>query len=100
MKENLQQLAIILITVSKNVLTDEEMTEFLGSAYNNICSLAFICQYSFPPCDGAASDGAITQEQCVNIHDDVHVCANEPLQCHYQFQGLCGTYLPATAWVN
>jgi len=37
--------------------------------------MSFICQYAFPPCDGDGSPLLITQDQCVNIRDDV--CANE-----------------------
>ncbi|XP_065890808.1 uncharacterized protein [Dysidea avara] len=37
--------------------------------------MPFICQYAYPPCDGNGSPLLITQEQCVNIRDEV--CVNE-----------------------
>ena len=33
--------------------------------------MPFLCQYVYPPCDGNGSVQFITQEQCVNIRDDV-----------------------------
>jgi len=37
--------------------------------------LPFLCQYVYPPCDGNGSAKFITQEQCINIRDEV--CALE-----------------------
>ena len=33
--------------------------------------MPLLCQYVYPPCDGNGSVQFITQEQCVNIRDDV-----------------------------
>ena len=33
--------------------------------------LPLLCQYVYPPCDGNGSAKFITQEQCINIRDDV-----------------------------
>ena len=33
--------------------------------------MPFLCQYVYPPCDGNGSTQFITQEQCVNIRDEV-----------------------------
>ena len=33
--------------------------------------MPFLCQYAYPPCDGNGSAQFITQEQCINIRDDV-----------------------------
>ena len=33
--------------------------------------MPFVCQYAYPPCDGNGSVKYITQEQCVNIRDNV-----------------------------
>ena len=59
----------------------EELLGLLERFYSNVseeCSadlLPFICQYVYPPCDGDGSPLLVTEEQCVNIRDDV--CANE-----------------------
>ena len=74
-----------LTTLFNNVITDEEqlskLFEFLeqySGLISEECSAIvkpFICQYAYPPCDRNGSPLLITQEQCVNIRDDV--CANE-----------------------
>ena len=74
-----------LTTTFEDSIHDEEQlsrfSEFLeqySSLISEECSVAvmpFICQYAFPPCDGEGSPLLITQEQCINIRDDV--CANE-----------------------
>ena len=33
--------------------------------------MPFLCQYTYPPCDGNGSAQFITQEQCINIRNDV-----------------------------
>ena len=33
--------------------------------------MPFLCQYAYPPCDGNGSVQFITQEQCVNIRNNV-----------------------------
>ena len=55
-----------------------DLAQSLPNLVSEECSAAvvpFICQYAYPPCDGDGSPLLITQEQCVNIHDDL--CANE-----------------------
>jgi len=55
-----------------------EFLEQFSSLISEKCSVAvmpFICQYVYPPCDDNGSPLLITEEQCVNIRDDV--CANE-----------------------
>jgi len=115
------------ITMSYNDIQEEKILELLrnfSSLASEKCSalvLPFICQYVYPPCDDNGSPLLITQEQCVNIRDDV--CANEwritmameqgsllpvceefggennsvisdTLPCHYQFDNFCGLCLP------
>jgi len=120
-----------LTTLSSSVITEElivNFIEFLQKLVSEECSstlTTFICQYVYPPCNDNGSPLLITQEQCVNIRDDV--CANEwriamssefgallptceafenvsgsssrnvsePLQCHYQFKEYCGLCLPS-----
>ena len=73
-----------LTTMSNNDVQEEQILEFLGllrrfsSQLSEQCSavvMPFICQYVYPPCDGDGSPLLITEEQCINIRDDV--CANE-----------------------
>ena len=70
-----------LTTLSNNLLSNVEVIEFVDNMYNNVseeCSsvlTTFVCQYAYPPCDGNDSPLLLTQEQCVNIRDDV--CVNE-----------------------
>jgi len=70
--------------MSNSNVQEEQILEFLNllrmfsSLVNEQCSLVvlpFICQYVYPPCDDDGSPLLITQEQCVNIRDDV--CATE-----------------------
>ena len=67
--------------MSNNAISKEQVLEFfdlLPGLVSEECSAAmmsFICQYAYPPCDGNGSPLLITQEQCVNIRDDV--CAIE-----------------------
>ena len=37
--------------------------------------MPFLCQYVYPPCDGNGNAKFITQEQCINIRDEV--CISE-----------------------
>ena len=70
-----------LATLSSSAITEELVIKFievLQTLVSDECSsvlATFICQYAYPPCDGNGSPLLITQEQCVNIRDDV--CANE-----------------------
>ena len=66
------------------MISDEQILELvvLAQSLPNLVSeecsaavLPFICQYAYPTCDGDGSPLLITQEQCVDIRDDV--CANE-----------------------
>ncbi|XP_065890372.1 uncharacterized protein [Dysidea avara] len=73
-----------LTTANSNIIIEEEIVRFLTSleTFSSIVSeecsaivMPFICQYAYPPCDRNGSPLLITQEQCVNIRDDV--CVNE-----------------------
>ena len=74
-----------LTTTSEDFVIDElqlskffEFLEQYSSLISEECSAAvmpFICQYTYPPCDGNGSLLLITQEQCVNIRDDA--CVSE-----------------------
>ena len=119
-------------TLSNNVITEQQLSEFFSilQSYSSVISeecsaavLPFLCQYVYPPCDGNGSTQFITQEQCINIRDDLceaewriamtiehgnllPVCETfgtgsvttvnntEPLRCHYQFKEFCGVCLP------
>ena len=122
-----------LITLSNNVVNEQQLSEFFSvlERFSVIVSkecldtvLPFLCQYVYPPCDGNGSALFITQEQCINIRDDVcetgwriamateqgnllPVCETfgtdnesssinntKPLRCHYQFKEFCGLCLP------
>ena len=114
------------------MITEQQLSEFfsvlnsISTAISEECSAAifpFLCQYVHPPCDGNGSAQFITQEQCINIRDDVckaewriaiiigqgnllpvcetlntssvtNVNDTEPLKCHYQFKEFCGVCLP------
>ena len=62
-------------------MIDEQQLSELFSFLKNFsaiiseeCSAAimpFLCQFVYPPCDGNGSRQFITQEQCVNIRDEV-----------------------------
>jgi len=104
-----------------------EFLQTFSSIVSEECSstlIAFVCQHAFPPCDGDGSPLLLTQEQCINIRDDV--CANEwriimatehslllpfcealenpsssvtrnvsePFKCHYHFKKYCGLCFP------
>ena len=114
------------------MITEQQLSEFFSilQSYSSViseeCSAAvfpFLCQYVNPPCDGNGSTQFITQEQCINIRDNLceaewriamtiehgnllPVCETfgtgsvitvnntEPLRCHYQFKEFCGVCLP------
>ena len=115
------------------MITEQQLSELFSllesfsTVISEECSAAvlpFLCQYVYPPCDGNGSAQFITQEQCINIRDDVckaewkiamtteqgnllPVCetfetydnsttVNDtgPLKCHYQFKEFCGVCLP------
>ena len=65
------------MTLSNDVVTEQQLSEFFSVLENfsaKECLAAvmpFLCQYVYPPCDGNGSVQFITQEQCVNIRDDV-----------------------------
>ena len=69
-----------LTTLSSNVITEQQLSEFfsilesVSAVVSEECSAVvkpFLCQYVYPPCDGNGSVQFITQEQCVNIRDDM-----------------------------
>ena len=114
------------------MITEQQLSDFFtilesfSTVISEECSavvLPFLCQYVYPPCENNGSAKFITQEQCINIRDEVcetewriamimeqgnllPVCetfstnsvtlANdtEPLRCHYQFKEFCGVCLP------
>ena len=65
------------MTLSNNVITEQQLSELfsvLESFSAKECLAAvkpFLCQYVYPPCDGNGSIQFITQEQCVNVRNDV-----------------------------
>ena len=115
------------------MITEHQLSELFSllDSFSTIISeecssavLPFLCQYVYPPCDGNGSAQFITQEQCINIRDDVcktewriamtteqgnllpacetfgtdaestTVNDTEPLKCHHQFKEFCGVCLP------
>jgi len=62
-----QQLSVFFSTLKDiSALIDEKCLAVV---------MPFLCQYVYPPCDGNGTTQFITQEQCVNIRDEV--CASE-----------------------
>ena len=73
-----------LTVVVNSGITEQQLSTFFnaleGSSdlISDECSVAiipFICQYIYPPCDGSGNAKFITQEQCINIRDEV--CISE-----------------------
>ena len=73
-----------LTTISNDAITEEQILQIFdvlqgfAGIVNHKCSatiMPLLCQYAYPPCDGNGSPLLLTQEQCVNIRDDV--CASE-----------------------
>ena len=69
-----------LITLSNNVINEQQLTEFFSvlESFSAIVSkecldtvMPFLCQYVYPSCDGNGSAQFITQKQCINIRDDL-----------------------------
>ena len=69
-----------LTTLSNTAINEQQLSEFssvlesLSAIISAECLAAimpFLCQYVYPPCDGNGSAQFITQEQCINIRDDV-----------------------------
>ena len=69
-----------LTTLSNNAINEEQLSEFFlilesfSTIVSDECStvvMPFLCQYVYPPCDGNGSAQFITQEQCINVRDDV-----------------------------
>ena len=69
-----------LTTLSNNAINEEQLSEFFSilesfsAIVSDECStvvMPFLCQYVYPPCDGNGSAQFITQEQCINVRDDV-----------------------------
>ena len=69
-----------LTTLSNNMINEQQLSEFFlvlesfSAFISEECLAAvmpFLCQYAYPPCDGNGSAQFITQEQCINIRDDV-----------------------------
>ena len=55
----------------KKILQFLELIRIFSSLASEECSQAVICQYVYPPCDGDGSPLLLTDEQCVNICDNV-----------------------------
>ena len=73
-----------LSVVVNNDMTEQQLSAFLASLeefsslISKECSVAvipFLCQYVYPPCDDNGNAKYITQEQCINIRDEV--CISE-----------------------
>ena len=73
-----------LTVVVNSAITEQQLSTFfnalvdLSDLISNECLVAvipFICQYVYPPCDGSGNAKLITQEQCINIRDEV--CISE-----------------------
>ena len=73
-----------LTVVVNSAITEQQLSTFfnaledLSNLISNECLVAvipFICQYVYPPCDGSGNAKLITQEQCINIRDEV--CISE-----------------------
>ena len=113
-----------------NTITDQQLSSFFydleGYAlFSKECLftiIPFLCQYLYPPCDVNGNVKFITQQQCINIRDEVcasewryvmaakirsilpiceaidgkskEVNISESLICHYQFKEYCGLCLP------
>ena len=69
-----------LTTLSNNAISEKQLSEFFSvlerfsGIVSDECSavvMPFLCQYAYPPCDGNGSAQFITQEQCINIRDEV-----------------------------
>ena len=48
----------------------ESYSDFISEECSAVV-MPFLCQYVYPPCDGNGSAQFITQEQCINIRDDL-----------------------------
>ena len=77
---HLNGLTTDLTTLSNNAINEQQLSEFFSvlESYSAIVSdecsavvMPFLCQYVYPPCDGNGSAQFITQEQCINIRDDL-----------------------------
>ena len=66
------------VTSDENILRLFNLTQVFPDLVSEECStvlVPWLCQYAYPPCDADGNPLLITQEQCINIRDDV--CANE-----------------------
>ena len=73
-----------LTVIVNSAITEQQIITFfyalddLSELISNECLAAiipFTCQYVYPPCDGNGIGKFITQEQCINIRDEV--CVSE-----------------------
>jgi len=73
-----------ITTMINNDITEQQLSQIFSilkdfsTLINKKCAsivMPFLCQYAYPPCDGNGSVQFITQEQCINIRDEV--CASE-----------------------
>ena len=71
-------------TMVNNDITEQQLSSFLANLENfpslvsKECSksvMPFLCQYVYPPCNDNGSVQFITQEQCINIREEV--CRSE-----------------------
>ena len=73
-----------LTVITNSAIEEQQLSTFfhilksLSSLISEECLMAvtpFLCQYVYPPCDGNENVKLITQEQCINIRDQV--CVSE-----------------------
>ena len=83
---------------------EQQLLEFLdaleefSSLISKECSMVimpFLCQFIYPPCDGNGNAKLITQEQCINIRDEV--CASE---WRFAMATDLGSLLPVCEAIN
>ena len=82
--KSLQAINNSLTVIVNSAITEQQLSTFLyalddlSELISNECLAAiipFTCQYVYPPCDGNGTAKFITQEQCINIRDEV--CVSE-----------------------
>ena len=70
-----------LSVVVNNDITEHQLSAFLASLEEFsskeclVTIIPFLCQYVYPPCDDNGDAKFITQEQCINIRDEL--CISE-----------------------
>ena len=71
-----------LTVIGNSAIVEQQLSAFFhnledfSSLISEECSVVvmpFVCQYVYPPCDGNGNAKFITQEECINIRDEVCV---------------------------